>query len=289
MSYESIMFLIKARLDYRAAKLCADFDRYLTKSEYRKVWARATKYGMCDTLEYLRDRSMHRHTLRDEQIARAITESCEINHVHMLKMLLTDEQLIIYDIHTALRSAYRNNYTRIIKILMQFYADKYREALEVESYNFTRSAIRHLGTMQLFMSANIDYGNLISWLHHSESTDMRKILKLFLKFGINPGIHRSYAFRIGCENDWRGVIKMLLTDDRVDPTEHDNDALYVAARKNRIEITEILLNHPKVEPSDSDNRAIKWARKMNNHTIINMLERHSRFVKLKQIDEIETD
>jgi hypothetical protein len=55
------------------------------------------------------------------------------------------------------------------------------------------------------------------------------------------------------------VVKKLLKDPRVDPSNCDNYAIKWASRNGHIEVVNILLEDPRVDPSDTNNYALRWS------------------------------
>ena len=55
------------------------------------------------------------------------------------------------------------------------------------------------------------------------------------------------------------VVKLLLTDPRVNPADDKNYAIRCASQNGHVEVVRILLADPRVNPVDCDNYAIKYA------------------------------
>ena len=75
------------------------------------------------------------------------------------------------------------------------------------------------------------------------------------------------------------VVKRLLLDSRVDPSDQDNIALIMASELGYIEIVELLLSDSRVDPSDQINRAIFSASQRGHLNIVRRLLQDSRVVR----------
>ena len=54
------------------------------------------------------------------------------------------------------------------------------------------------------------------------------------------------------------VVKLLLEDPRVDPSDRDNTAIGLTASFGRLDVVKLLLDDPRVDPSDHHNFAILY-------------------------------
>jgi len=73
-----------------------------------------------------------------------------------------------------------------------------------------------------------------------------KILRPKNKKYFNISIISNYAIRYASANGHLEIVKMLLKDDRVDPSDLDNFAVYKAAIYSENEITKLLLKDKRV-------------------------------------------
>ncbi len=67
------------------------------------------------------------------------------------------------------------------------------------------------------------------------------------------------------------AIKVLLSDQRVDPSTRNKEAIQVASLKGHIEIVKLLLADKRVDPSDNNNKAIRWASVSSQKEIVMLL------------------
>ena len=66
------------------------------------------------------------------------------------------------------------------------------------------------------------------------------------------------------------IVKLLLADQRVDPSHNDNEAIRKASANDHLEIVKLLLADSRVDPSDYNNDAIRRSSR-NGHLDVAML------------------
>lgn len=77
-----------------------------------------------------------------------------------------------------------------------------------------------------------------------------------IKENISPGIFGDMPLFETIKHGNKDVLKLLLSDPRVNPEISHNWALITASREGKHEMVAELLKHPKVNPNDDDNMAI---------------------------------
>src|SRR3989304_5945772 len=78
--------------------------------------------------------------------------------------------------------------------------------------------------------------------------------KLYLFFYFIDNIQE--LFKCACKYDQIEVVKLLLQDPKVDPSDQNNYAIRLASRKGHVEVVKLLLQDSRVNPSDHNNEAI---------------------------------
>jgi ankyrin repeat protein len=73
------------------------------------------------------------------------------------------------------------------------------------------------------------------------------------------------------------AVKLLLSDDRVDPSASDNAALIYASQNGHLENVQILLADDRVDPSAQNNEALRLAFRNGDLEIVKVLQSHPRF------------
>src|SRR5947208_562907 len=86
---------------------------------------------------------------------------------------------------------------------------------------------------------------------------------------IKPAL--NILFKESIDLNYLEIIKVLLQDKRIDPSNHNNSAIGCASENGHIEIVKLLLQDPRVDPSASDNFAIKTALRFNHLEIVKLL------------------
>ena len=116
------------------------------------------------------------------------------------------------------------------------------------------------------------------------------IIKLLLQDDrVDPTYGSSWAIRSASSNGHTDVVELLLKDGRTDPGAGDNYAIRAASRSGYKDIVELLLKDKKmVDPSDDHNWAIIIA-SMNGHKdVVELLLKDSRVNPVVGLEYAET-
>jgi len=91
---------------------------------------------------------------------------------------------------------------------------------------------------------------------------LRQVIDKLVEYGIIYAVERGFV----------NVVKLLLADDRVDPTIRANYAICEAARMGYIEIVKLLLNDERVDHTGNNSySAICWAADKNHVDVVKLL------------------
>lgn len=66
-------------------------------------------------------------------------------------------------------------------------------------------------------------------------------------------------FYLSCANGYTELVRKLLKDDRVNPAERNNHALYLCAKYGQAGVARVLLADSRVDPAALNNFAVRWA------------------------------
>src|SRR3972149_2705194 len=102
-------------------------------------------------------------------------------------------------------------------------------------------------------------------------------LYLFLYFFENI----QKLFNKACKHDHIEVVKLLLQDTRVDPSDQNNAAILLASGSGHIEVVKLLLQDTRVDPSDQNNLAFRWASQKGYVKIVELLLQDPRVKKIE--------
>ena len=84
-----------------------------------------------------------------------------------------------------------------------------------------------------------------------------KIVKLLLSDPrVDPTTNYNYAIRFASEKGHLEVVKLLLSDHRVDPTAKNNESIRLAAKNGHDKVVSLLLADPRVDHTSKDNAEI---------------------------------
>ncbi len=96
----------------------------------------------------------------------------------------------------------------------------------------------------------------------------------------------DYFWRLYIEKNWKdknkaflwasmhshlGMIKLLLTYPKIDPSVDDNLAIRMASRHGHTKIVKLLLTNLKIDPSAGSNYGIRWASENGHLEVVKML------------------
>jgi len=111
-----------------------------------------------------------------------------------------------------------------------------------------------------------------------------EVVKLLLS---DPRVDSSdvnTAIRYASSNGRTEIVKFLLADPRVDPSANNSDAIRWASNNGHLEVVKLLLSDPRVDSSYDINAAIRYA-SSNGHTEIVKLLLSDPRVDWRGIDE----
>ena len=91
-----------------------------------------------------------------------------------------------------------------------------------------------------------------------------------------PVIYPQNTFEWAAENRHLEIVKLLLTDSRVDPSDWNNLAIIWAAMNGHLEVVKLLLTDPRVDPGDQYNLAIVRAAEKKHLEVVKELLKDPR-------------
>jgi hypothetical protein len=115
----------------------------------------------------------------------------------------------------------------------------------------------------------VNNNNAIRWASHDGNVEVVK--RLLNDPRVDPSDRYHEAIRCASINGHVEVVKLLLNDPRVDPSADNNAAIRLASNDGHVEVVKVLLNDPRVDPSDRDNEAVRWASKKGHVVVVKLL------------------
>jgi len=118
------------------------------------------------------------------------------------------------------------------------------------------------------------YGNHpISWAATNENAKINtEIVRMLLDDDrIDPSINNDIAIRFASLRGRAGAVRMLLKDGRVDPSSTDNNAIRAASGYGHIEVVHALLEDGRANPSALNNEAIRDASENGYVKVVQLL------------------
>jgi hypothetical protein len=110
---------------------------------------------------------------------------------------------------------------------------------------------------------------LVEWVCERRYTALLKLLLTDER--IDPSADDQYPIRFACKNGHTEIVKLLLADQRVDPSSQDQIALCVACDNGYLEIVKLLLADQRVDPSADNQFSIREACRNGHLEIVKLL------------------
>ena len=99
-----------------------------------------------------------------------------------------------------------------------------------------------------------------------------EVVKLLLANDkVDPSADNNRAIRFTSQNGHLEIVKLLLANDKVDPSADNNYAIRLASLNGHSEIVKLLLANDKVDPSADNNYAIAWASRNGHLEVVKLL------------------
>ena len=118
---------------------------------------------------------------------------------------------------------------------------------------------------------NTVFRNLIMSNGHLE------IIKLLMQDErVDPSSDDNWAITYASQNGHLEIVKILMQDKRVDPSANNNWPITYASQNGRLEIVKILMQDKRVDPSAENNLAIKRASLKGHLEIVTILMQDKR-------------
>jgi hypothetical protein len=109
----------------------------------------------------------------------------------------------------------------------------------------------------------------IQWA--AENGEVEMVRHLLSNNLVDPSDYGNDAILSASSNGHIEVVKLLLSDERVDPSADENDAIRQASSNGHIEVFKLLLSDERVDPSDNENNAILWASSNGHIEVVRLL------------------
>ncbi len=122
----------------------------------------------------------------------------------------------------------------------------------------------------LYIDKNLeDVNQAFMWAIRNRHIQLIKVLLTNPK--VDPTANNNWAIRKASENGHLKVVKLLLTNPKVDPSAYDNYAIRFASENGHLKVVEFLLTQLKVDPSVENNAAIQMASQNGHLGVVKLL------------------
>jgi len=105
----------------------------------------------------------------------------------------------------------------------------------------------------------------------NEFTVARVVRMMLTDPRVDPGANDNIAIWMASQYGYTEIVKLLLADPRVDPGARENVAIWMASQYGYTEVVRLLLADPRVDPSTHDNIAIRWASEYGYTEVVKLL------------------
>jgi len=124
-------------------------------------------------------------------------------------------------------------------------------------------------------NSNSDDINPMHYLKYISDNDVNKIEKL-LKSGWDPSVNNNTSISVASDYGYLEIVKLLLQDDRVDPTTSDYHPLRWSIINNHLEVFKTLLSDNRVDPTYNNNALLRLAFNNERWKFVELLLRDDR-------------
>jgi hypothetical protein len=114
----------------------------------------------------------------------------------------------------------------------------------------------------------------LNWVCEFGHVELLKVL--LMNERLDPSHNDQEPFRNASKEGHVEVVKLLLADKRVDPSADSNYAIRYASEKGHSEVVKLLLADKRVDPSDGDNYAIRYACECGFPAVVELLLKDPR-------------
>lgn len=141
-------------------------------------------------------------------------KACESGKADIVSLLLDDTRIRVSKIEALLINACRNGYLELVEVLL---ADN-------------RSSTVNLGSLLTFVCK---IGNI-------------QLVQLLLSKGAYPSYTYNLPIREAVYENHIEIVRLLMKDKRVDPSDLNNDCIHYAIKQNKVEMASLLLEDIRV-------------------------------------------
>ena len=215
----------------------------------------------------------------------AIRYASENGYTEIVELLLQDKRIDPSDDDNyAIKNASYNGFTEIVRLLLQ--DKRVRNKLsdrEIEKYENQKRGLKE-SVRDLMkpkseeeISKKIGDLNPNDLLMKSINNNYLNGVKLALEKGADLSANDNYAIKYASLDGYTEIVKLLLQDERVDPSaDNRNDAIRYASMNGHTEIVKLLLQDKRVDPSNKKNLAIGFASYYGHTEVVKLLLQDKR-------------
>ena len=243
-------------------------ERDTTPNQNNMALYDAARLGQADVVRILLRDGRFDPTIRGGKI---IVSAAKRGHTEVVKVLLADPRIdpAVFN-NDAIRVAAIENHPDVVRVLL---ADPRVNPTELD-HEAVRSAVlgKHVDVLRLLLAdPRVDP----SYSGNEVLLQLEPPAEIAQMFLAHPRIHLSNEMLYDyVASEWpvsTEIVRLLLRDGRIDPTEEDSRVLRGAAEYGKDEIMQALLDDWRVDPNFGDGKPLYWATKFNHHETVRVL------------------
>lgn len=224
----------------------------------------------------------------------AIVAASAMGHWKVVQLLLSDPRVDPTDqVEGAMREATVNGHVKVVELLLD---DGRSDPNNFMVYLASRQG--HDKVVELLLAdTRVEIGNLVInlALDSACANGYLKVVKRLLNDArIDPSQGRQRAICAASEEGHDKVVRLLLKHPKVDPGANQSDALFKASKKGHWKVVELLLKDPRVDPRASDYAAFREAMGQGHLKVVELflkdcrVNNDQRLLKLKSQFDLDS-
>lgn len=242
--------------------------------------ALVTKNDILELIPQLGDSSIYFQKIADELFAQFLSNG----ETTALELMLSKD--IVKPTKEHFEKVITVGKCDIVKLLLRFAAPP-NNALQI-AMKCKQSEIIKLLLVDKRYDLNFSYGFSYKLIDELCKYGDVEILKMALTDErIDPSNNKNYPIQIAAKNGDIEIVKYLMADPRVNPGDDNNYALNWAVDYNKLEVVKLLLTDPRVDATMNDNKALSEAFRQKHMEIFEVLIPHSDLTKVTDKNILE--
>ena len=195
----------------------------------------------------------------------AIFSAASQGDLELVRLLMADDRVNPADAeNSAIHEAVENGHLETVRLLMT--DDRVDPSIRG---NWLINSARRNGHSTIVSLLLTDYR--VKFLDACNSGDIEVVKLLLADERVDPSSNKNKSIEKASQNGHADVVRLLLADNRVNPADQDNEAIKNASENGHADVVRLLLADNRVNPADQDNEAIKRASEYGYADVVKLL------------------